>query len=66
MSTLRTTRIQHPSSPEPNITLASDGTISAAGIPVDTDELQEGSNNLYFTDERAGSAAIGLILALGG
>jgi len=52
MSTLRTTHIQHPSSPEPNITLGADGTVAGGGIPEDTDGLAEGTQNLYYTDAR--------------
>jgi hypothetical protein len=42
MSTLRTTHIQHPSSPEPNITLSADG--SVAGVNIYFDVTVKGSD----------------------
>lgn len=66
MSTIKTTYIQHPSSGSPNIELAADGTVYLPGtaitesvngetgvVTLDTDDVSEGTGNLYYTDARA-------------
>lgn len=51
MSTIRTTFIQHPDAESPAIELNVDGTVA---LPLaDSDNVNEGTTNLYFTDARA-------------
>lgn len=48
MSTLRTTKIQHPSSNTPSITLSSDGSVAIPGL----------TSNFYFDITVAGSGGV--------